>query len=177
MSAALRPLTAADVGALVALERALFGPSAWTEAMIREELAAPGRWYVGVDGPSAEHAAPVLLGSTAPDLLGSTAPALLGSTVPDLLGYVGAWFDGDVVQVMTIGVAPHAQRRGLGTVLLDGLLAHARDVGAQSVLLEVRVDNDPAIALYERAGFTVLGRRHRYYQPEDVDAWTMRKEL
>jgi len=166
---ALRPLTVADVPAVVALEQLLFGPSAWSETMVLGELTGPGRWYVGIDGPVVP----------APRSLGPIGgpPASTRSRVTGLVGYTGASFDGEVVEVMTIGVAPHAQRQGLGAVLLDALVAHAHSLGAQTVLLEVRVDNDPAIALYERAGFVVLRRRRRYYQPEDIDAWTMRKEL
>ncbi len=52
-------------------------------------------------------------------------------------------------------------------------MARARELGAQRVLLEVRVDNDPAIHLYESSGFRRLGRRRGYYQPGNVDAWTM----
>ncbi|MCL3859980.1 ribosomal protein S18-alanine N-acetyltransferase [Actinotalea sp. K2] len=145
---ALRQLTGPDVPRVVELERELFGPSAWSEGMVRAELEAPGRWYVAVDGPS-------------------------GGPV----GYAGLWFDGDVAQVMTIGVEPAAQRGGIGARLLGALVDRARLLGATAVLLEVRVDNAPAIALYEQLGFTVLGRRRRYYQPEDVDALTMRLVL
>ena len=166
---AVRPLTVADLPAVVALEQVLFGPSAWSETVLRGELAGAGRWYVGIDGP----------GVPTPRTLGpiGAPPAAPQAPVAGLVGYVGAGSDGEVVEVMTIGVAPHAQRQGLGALLLEALLGYARTVGAQAVLLEVRVDNDPAIALYERAGFIVMRRRRRYYQPEDVDAWTMRKEL
>lgn len=145
--AGLRPLTDADLPRLLELERELFGPGAWSAGMLAEELAAPGRWYVGADGDGR------------------------------LVGYAGLWFDGDVTQVMTIGVDPAAQRGGLGTALLTALVARSRELGAQAVLLEVRVDNEAAIALYQRAGFEIIGRRRRYYQPEDLDAWTMRLEL
>jgi ribosomal-protein-alanine N-acetyltransferase len=152
----VRPLTPADVPRLVALERMLFGVSAWSEVMLREELDGPGRWYVGVDGD---------------DLVrGDTSIVPLSRCV----AYAGLWFDGDVAQVMTIGVVPSAQRRGIGRMLLGALVDHARHLGASAVLLEVRVDNEPAIALYGSMGFTTLSRRRRYYQPENVDAWTMR---
>jgi len=45
------------------------------------------------------------------------------------------------------------------------------------MLLEVRVDNVPALALYERFGFTRMGLRKRYYQPEGIDAYTMSLDL
>lgn len=143
----VRPLGLADVPAVVALERELFARSAWTEVMIREELAGFGRCYVGVDDDEG------------------------------LAGYAGSWFDGDVAQVMTIGVARRAQRRGLARTLLRTLLDRAVADGASAVLLEVAVTNEPALALYRSEGFEVLARRRRYYQPEDVDAWTMRLTL
>lgn len=145
----IRPLTGADVPRLVELERELFGAGAWSAAMLREELAAPGRWYVGLDDPASG----------------------------GLVAYAGLWFDGDAATVMTLGVARSAQRRGVGAALLDALVARARSLDAHALLLEVRVDNEAAIALYRRAGFEVLRRRRRYYQPEDVDAWTMRLDL
>ncbi len=148
----------ADVPQVAELERQLFGPSAWTEPVLAGELHAPGRWYLaaveGVEG----------VGGTDAD----------GGTV---VGYAGLWFDGDVSQVMTIGVAHAVQRQGVGAALLSALVERSRELGASAVLLEVRVDNAPAVALYERFGFEVLARRRRYYQPEDVDAWTMRLEL
>ena len=143
----VRPLTAADLPVLEVLERELFGAGAWSAAMLAEELVGPGRWYVGVDVDGI------------------------------LAGYAGLWFDGDDAQVMTIGTATAQQGRGLGAVMLSALVARAREIGAASVLLEVRVDNEPALRLYERAGFARLGLRRGYYQPENKDAWTMRLEL
>ncbi|QTE31279.1 ribosomal protein S18-alanine N-acetyltransferase [Pengzhenrongella sicca] len=150
----MRPLALADLSALVRLERSLFGPAAWSAAMLAEELAGPGRWYVGADVP---------------------APAQTPGRV--LAGYAGLWFDGDDAQVMTIGVAQAQQGRGIGALLLDALMRRARELAADAVLLEVRVDNVPALALYDRFGFVRLGRRRGYYQPENVDAWTMRRAL
>jgi ribosomal-protein-alanine N-acetyltransferase len=45
-----------------------------------------------------------------------------------------------------------------------------------TVFLEVRTDNDAARSLYESEGFTVVGRRRRYYRPSGADAYTMRRE-
>lgn len=162
-------MVAADVPQIAELERVLFGPSAWSEAMLAGELHAPGRWYlVAVEGPVPGAPEGAVADDPAAEAVGP------GGTV---VGYAGLWFDGDVSQVMTIGVAPAVQRQGIGATLLTALVDRSRELGASALLLEVRVDNEPAIALYERFGFEILSRRRRYYQPEDVDAWTMRLEL
>ncbi|MET4225506.1 ribosomal protein S18-alanine N-acetyltransferase [Oerskovia enterophila] len=150
----LRPLRAADLPRVVRLEQELFGSSAWTYGMLAEELGALGRWYVSAE--------PVRLYAAGPQ---------------ELIGYAGLWFDGDVTQIMTIGVDPQYQHLGIGSVLLTALIDRSRQVGASAVLLEVRVDNDAALAMYGKFGFEQLGIRKRYYQPEDVDAYTMRLEL
>lgn len=155
----LRPLGSADFDRVLQLERVLFGAGAWTYGMLADELAALGRWYL-----VAEPAGP-------------DAVAVYGPGPKPVVGYAGLWFDGDVAQIMTIGVDPHYQRHGVGRALLEALVERARKLKAEAVLLEVRVDNEPALALYERHGFERIGLRKRYYQPEDKDAYTMRLDL
>ena len=145
----VRPLAAGDLDQLDRLERQLFDAAAWSRPSFAEELEGPGRWYLG-----AERAADGAL-----------------------VGYAGLWFDGYDAQVMTVAVDGAHQGHGLGRRPLTDLLAHAREVGAAQVLLEVRVDNAPAIHLYESVGFQMLGRRRGYYQPGNIDAWTMRLPL
>lgn len=154
----LRPLRSADFDRILELERVLFGAGAWTYGMLADELAALGRWYV-----VAEPAGPEAL--------------RYGAGRRPVVGYAGLWFDGEVTQVMTIGVDPEYQRLGVGRALLQALVDRSRQLRASAMLLEVRVDNDAAIALYEKFGFTKIGLRKRYYQPEDKDAYTMRLDL
>ena len=78
---------------------------------------------------------------------------------------------------MTIAVAPRAQGRGVGGRLLAELVERAARDGAEYLMLEVRDDNAPARALYERAGFELLTTRRRYYQPGGVDAHILRRTL
>ncbi|WP_239073147.1 ribosomal protein S18-alanine N-acetyltransferase [Sediminihabitans luteus] len=150
----LRPLEAPDLRRVVELEQVLFGRGAWSYGMLADELGGWGRWYVAAE--------PVR-----PDTVGPQ----------DVVGYAGLWFDDEVVQIMTIGVDPAVQHRGVGRALLEALLDRSRAVRAQAVLLEVRVDNEPAIRLYEGYGFTRISVRKKYYQPEGVDAYVMRLEL
>jgi ribosomal-protein-alanine N-acetyltransferase len=151
----LRDLRHSDFDRVLELERLLFGAGAWTYGMLADELAALGRWYVVAEADRRDD------------------PTLTAGQRP-VVGYAGLWFDGDVTQVMTIGVDPAWQRRGIGWALMDALIARSRALGAAAVLLEVRVDNVPALAMYEAFGFETIGVRKRYYQPEDKDAFTMR---
>ena len=89
-----------------------------------------------------------------------------------LIGYAGLARAGSEAEVHTLAVAPAHQGRGIGRALLRALLDHA--VGA-TVFLEVRTDNEPAIALYRSEGFVVIGTRRRYYRPSGADAFTMRR--
>jgi len=73
-------------------------------------------------------------------------------------------------ELENIVVAPHAQRRGLGTQLLNEFLNFARARDAQSIFLEVRESNLPARCLYETHGFARSGRRKNYYYSPAEDA-------
>jgi [ribosomal protein S18]-alanine N-acetyltransferase len=75
-------------------------------------------------------------------------------------------------EIHTIGVDPAYQGRGIGRQMLNRLLDVAAD---DTVYLEVRTDNAPAIAMYESAGFVNIGVRKRYYRVSGADAYTMQR--
>ncbi|XKF89873.1 ribosomal protein S18-alanine N-acetyltransferase [Microbacterium lacus] len=133
----------------MALEQASFPADAWSAAMMREELSSPHGWYV-VD-----------------ELAGRVA------------GYAGlrAVAGSKDADVQTIAVAEASRGRGRGRALLHALLGEAARRGVREVFLEVRADNPVAQALYVAEGFTELGRRAHYYQPDDVDAVVMRLDV
>jgi ribosomal-protein-alanine N-acetyltransferase len=84
------------------------------------------------------------------------------------------------MEVLTLGVTPASRRRGVARALLAASLPVARDLGAERVFLEVAVDNDGAIALYERLGFARAGLRKSYYDRGAhgvMDALVMRLDL
>ncbi len=63
--------------------------------------------------------------------------------------------------IITLGVAPAHQRRGLGTALLTAVETRLK---RPFVRLTVRESNLPAIRLYQRVGYTVVGRHPAYYR-------------
>ena len=85
----------------------------------------------------------------------------------------------DESELLLIAVLPKRHRCGVGTLLLDDFLDRAREGGIGRVHLEVR-DGNPAIAMYEAAGFSPVGRRRNYYHAPDgkrFDALTLLHEL
>ncbi len=94
-----------------------------------------------------------------------------------IVGYVGSEAVLDSADIMNIAVAPEYRRQGIAQKLTDALIDHLKTKGIKSLLLEVRVSNLSAIALYEKLGFVVAGRRPRYYTNPREDAYVMRKEL
>lgn len=107
----------------------------------------------------------------------SMVAGLFGTATPlptaPLVGYAGLWLAVDEAHVTTIAVAPQHRGRSVGELLLNGLVDHALDLQADRITLEVRVSNVPAQRLYFKYGFTVEGKRSRYYTDNGEDALIM----
>lgn len=79
------------------------------------------------------------------------------------VGYAVLMMVIDEAHILNISVTRACQGRGLGRRLLDHLARVAWQAGARQLLLEVRPSNASALALYEKLGFEVIGRRKGYY--------------
>ena len=84
---------------------------------------------------------------------------------------------GDELHLLKIAVAPAWRRRGIATRLLERCFATSAKQGATSVHLEVRPSNTAAIGLYQKLGFEIIGKRHKYYEDTKEDALLMIKHL
>jgi ribosomal protein S18 acetylase RimI-like enzyme len=71
---------------------------------------------------------------------------------------------------------PAYQGRGVASALLAEAERAALERGVVTMRLEVRVDNERAIALYRRRGYDFQGRTRDFYE-DHSDAWRMRKRL
>jgi ribosomal-protein-alanine N-acetyltransferase len=97
-----------------------------------------------------------------------------------VVGFSVSRMAADEAEILSIAVAESHRGRGLSHTLLLTHLGHLAGRGVRTVFLEVEENNQPARRLYERAGFTVVGRRERYYRQGDgepLNALLMRRDL
>lgn len=102
---------------------------------------------------------------------------LVAEDTGEIAGYVGSQSVLDAADMMNLAVNPDYRRKGIGMALVDALIHHLMENNVIALLLEVRVSNLPAIALYEKLGFVQVGRRPKYYHNPREDALILRKEL
>lgn len=76
-----------------------------------------------------------------------------------------------------LAIHPDFQRQGLGTLLLNKLLESAQKKGLERATLEVGENNQLALNLYKKFGFTIAGKRKKYYQKTGEDALILWKKL
>jgi ribosomal-protein-alanine N-acetyltransferase len=148
VTAVLRTMTQADLDQVVALELALFGEEAWSREMLLGELGQQ---------PASRH-------------------YLVADDDGRIVGYAGLLGAGCQGDVLTLAVDADRWGQGIGSALLEALLAEAVRRGCVEVFLEVRTDNLRAQQLYHRYDFAEIGIRKGYYQPSGADALVMRRE-
>ena len=91
----------------------------------------------------------------------------------ELVGYAGTWHIIDEGHITTIAVKKEHLRKHIGEAIIVKILEDCYQAGIKYLTLEVRVSNEPAIALYKKYGFNSLGTRKGYYQDNNEDALIM----
>lgn len=136
-----------DVPAMARIERDSFG-SPWSAEEITKDVNAGGNVYVAVAECGGEKA-----------------------------GYGEIRNIAGEAQIYNIAIAPEFRREGIGEALLRHMIEKAEGDGCSLVTLEVRSDNDAAMALYKKLGFREVGRRKGYYAKGGEDAILMDLDL
>ena len=70
-----------------------------------------------------------------------------------------------------------SRRRGVGSALMERMLAHARDSGARMAVLETQSCNLPAIRFYRKHGFKCIGFDLYAYSNRDPEVHEVRLEM
>lgn len=94
----------------------------------------------------------------------------------NILGFAGIIVNPDITEIMNIVVRKSYRQQGVGQKLLEELIRLAKKTGLETLDLEVNAMNFPAIHLYEKNGFEIIGRRSKYYHNIN-DAILMQKLL
>ncbi len=136
----LRRGVIADLAEIMAIERASF-PTPWSQESMERELSSQnGSVYYVVE------------------VEGRVA------------GYAGAWMYSGEAHVLTIAVREDQRGEGFGELLMLAVLEHAWRRGCDRCVLEYRVSNTRAEALYRKLGFEAVAIRPGYYTDTDEDA-------
>jgi ribosomal-protein-alanine N-acetyltransferase len=138
-----------DLAEVVELEKEIFKDEAYSEPMIRASFENPiSRYFILEDGGK-------------------------------IIGYAFAYHlpASLSADLHNIGIAEAYRGKGHASRLLDSVIEWLLGEGAEELMLEVKVDNADAIALYESRGFEIISRRVGYYQPSNIDGFVMRARI
>lgn len=136
MTLSVRPADAGDVDAIVDLELVAFPLDPWSEPLVAEGVA--GRV--------------------------PTTSYLVAERGSVFVGHAAVSVVQEIAELQRIATVTTARRTGVASALLAAVHDHAAVCGAERLLLEVRDDNEPALAFYAGAGFAEIARRSRYYR-------------
>ncbi|MDF1521283.1 MAG: peptidase C39 family protein, partial [Trueperaceae bacterium] len=156
----VRRATRADVDALLRLEMAFPSDRISRASFLRFLDATTANAWVAVVLDAA---------GSAPAAAAAPERVVGDAIVTYRRGFHGA-------RLISLVTDPAHRGRGVASALLAAAEAAAHERGCVSVRLEVRVDNEAAIALYRRRGYEVVGTTDDFYE-DGSDALRMRKRL
>ena len=93
-----------------------------------------------------------------------------------VVGFCAFWLVSDEIHINNLAIRPPLRGYGIGTALVQEVLARAEALGADRATLEVRESNGGARRLYERLGFYLAGTRRSYYTNPVEDALILWRE-
>ena len=143
----IREINAGDIGAVVEIEKDLFGNSAWNENQFVYEIN---------DNPF------------------STIYVLVYDE--QIAGYIDLWITYDTAQIANLAVNRKYWRKGFAKELMQKAIETAVHEKCENITLEVRVSNERAISLYEKYGFMKINIRKQYYE-DGENAYLLMKPI
>lgn len=141
--ALIRPMNAGDLDAVTAIEEATFARP-WSRQSFQQELER-----------------------------NVAARYLVAEKNGQVVGYAGAWIILDESHITNIAITEAERGKGIGRKLTEALMQYLSNLGASYATLEVRVSNERAQHLYKSLGFVSVGKRKRYYEDNNEDAFLM----
>ena len=90
-----------------------------------------------------------------------------------VIGLYKRWGEGHVI---SLAVRSKYRRRGVATALMKRVIQLLASKGATAIRLEVKASNEPAINLYKKLGFKIIGVIDGYYRSGE-SAYLMVKKI
>lgn len=142
-----RPMEIKDIDQVFEIEAESF-PKPWSKKILREELE-----------------------------INKSASYTVGEIDGVLIGFYGLWIIDGVSHVICLAVSKDYRNMGCGSMLIKNLISKSREVGVETISLEVLLSNSQAIYLYEKYGFEKRAMRMSYYRRNNESCFVMTKEL
>ena len=95
----------------------------------------------------------------------------------EVIGYADMWIVAGEAQLNNIAIDEKFRGLSYGEQLLGHMISRAKELGCDSMTLEVRASNAAARSLYKKAGFAETAVRRRYYRDNNEDAILMTRDL
>ena len=109
------------------------------------------------------------------ELSNENAHFLAAVSESKVIGYIGAHEICGEAYITNVAVLPDYRRLGIGEALIDAATNGAFGRNCEFISLEVRISNIPAIELYKKQGYNVVGQRKNFYSNPTEDAYIMTK--
>jgi [ribosomal protein S18]-alanine N-acetyltransferase len=106
----------------------------------------------------------------------ASADCVVAAEGNHIAGFVLSEENPPLAHIITLDVSERQRRSGVGTALLRQLESNLFARGVRSVLLETAIDNEAAVAFWQRHGYRIEATLKRYYLGR-IDAYEMRKLL
>lgn len=94
----------------------------------------------------------------------------------DTAGYILVLIKRANAKLYSIGVGSSYRAMGIAKKLLETIYAELALLGFKRLFLEVRVDNDIAISLYKKMGFSIVKNLKAFYL-DGCDAYLMKLDI
>ena len=151
----IRKAAPCDLAAVERIEREQF-PNPWNPEYYAAELDNPLSHFFVAESPP-----PGAVGTSCGDI---------GTSHGSIVGFMLFWRLAGELELHKIAVDSRWQRQGHASHLLEFFIRCGRSWGSERAVLEVRASNAPAIRLYEKYSFRLVGRRRGYYDQPEEDA-------
>ena len=95
----------------------------------------------------------------------------------EIVGFIIADIFEDRAEIIDVAVEVMHRNKKIGDKLIKHIIDLSKEIGCDSITLEVKVTNKPALKLYKNNNFEIVSIRKKYYSNGTVDAYLMSRKL